>query len=104
MQEGDCNGFHVKLKDAKKVMHDFSLSLLNSKAQASVLRIFDFALFQELVLSISRASEESTEFIYSAVVKLQVYKFRLALKYVIWMPNYSFAKITFYSLLLMSLF
>lgn len=48
--------------------------------QASVLRIFGFALFQELVLSISRASEESTEFIYSAVVKLQVYKFRLTVK------------------------
>ncbi|WZZ44669.1 hypothetical protein YC2023_040928 [Brassica napus] len=44
LHEGDCNGFHGKLKDAKK----------------------------ELVLSISRASEESTEFIYSAVVKLQV--------------------------------
>ncbi|KAF8094951.1 hypothetical protein N665_0348s0034 [Sinapis alba] len=44
LQEGDCNGFHGKLKDAKK----------------------------ELVLSISRASEESTEFIYSAVVKLQI--------------------------------
>ncbi|KAF2551607.1 hypothetical protein F2Q68_00037799 [Brassica cretica] len=43
LHEGDCNGFHGKLKDAKK----------------------------ELVLSISRASEESTEFIYSAVVKLQ---------------------------------
>ncbi|XP_013615184.1 PREDICTED: serine/threonine-protein kinase ATM-like, partial [Brassica oleracea var. oleracea] len=44
LHEGDCNGFHGKLKDAKK----------------------------ELVLSISRASEESTEFIYSAVVKLQI--------------------------------
>ncbi|CAH2064912.1 unnamed protein product [Thlaspi arvense] len=44
LQEGDCNGFYGKLKDAKK----------------------------ELVLSISRASEESTEFIYSTVVKLQV--------------------------------
>lgn len=48
-----------------------------------MLRIFGFALFQELVLSISRASEESTEFIYSAVVKLQVYMFRLTLKYII---------------------
>ncbi|XP_024013824.1 serine/threonine-protein kinase ATM [Eutrema salsugineum] len=44
LQEGDCNGFYGKLKDAKK----------------------------ELVLSISRASEESTEFIYSTVLKLQI--------------------------------
>ncbi|KFK34114.1 hypothetical protein AALP_AA5G103600 [Arabis alpina] len=44
LQEGDCDGFYGKLKDAKK----------------------------ELVLSISRASEESTDFIYSTVVKLQI--------------------------------
>ncbi|KAL1222123.1 Serine/threonine-protein kinase ATM [Cardamine amara subsp. amara] len=44
LQEGDYNGFYGKLKDSKK----------------------------ELVLSISRASEESTEFIYSTVVKLQI--------------------------------
>ncbi|EOA23378.1 hypothetical protein CARUB_v10016554mg [Capsella rubella] len=43
-QEGDYDGFYGKLKDTKK----------------------------ELVLSISRASEESTEFIYSTVVKLQI--------------------------------
>lgn len=44
LQEGDYDGFYGKLKDTKK----------------------------ELVLSISRASEESTEFIYSTVVKLQI--------------------------------
>ncbi|CAN8254904.1 unnamed protein product [Cochlearia groenlandica] len=44
LHEGDCNGFYGKLKGAKK----------------------------ELVLSISRASEESTDFIYSTVAKLQI--------------------------------
>ncbi|KAF5476799.1 hypothetical protein F2P56_003496 [Juglans regia] len=45
LQEGDFDEFHTKLKDAK----------------------------QELVLSVSRASEESTEYIYSTIVKLQIF-------------------------------
>ncbi|XP_077244126.1 serine/Threonine-kinase ATM-like protein isoform X2 [Tasmannia lanceolata] len=44
LQEGDSNEFHMKLIDSK----------------------------QELVLSISHASKESTENIYSAIVKLQI--------------------------------
>ncbi|KAK9943183.1 hypothetical protein M0R45_008801 [Rubus argutus] len=44
LKEGDFNEFHRKLKDSK----------------------------QELVWSVSRASEESTEHIYSAIIKLQI--------------------------------
>nr|XP_023907629.1 serine/threonine-protein kinase ATM-like [Quercus suber] len=45
LQEGDFDEFHRKLKDSK----------------------------QELVLSVSRASEESTEYIYSTIIKLQIF-------------------------------
>ncbi|GMY24943.1 serine/threonine-protein kinase ATM isoform X1 [Fagus crenata] len=45
LQEGDFDEFHGKLKDSK----------------------------QELVLSVSRASEESTEYIYSTIIKLQIF-------------------------------
>ncbi|KAE8124229.1 hypothetical protein FH972_019134 [Carpinus fangiana] len=45
LQEGDFEDFHRKLKDSK----------------------------QELVLSVSRASEESTEYIYSTIIKLQIF-------------------------------
>ncbi|XP_059644264.1 serine/threonine-protein kinase ATM [Cornus florida] len=45
LQEGDFNEFHTKLRDSK----------------------------QELVLSIYHASKESTEYIYSTIVKLQVF-------------------------------
>ncbi|XP_017218492.1 serine/threonine-protein kinase ATM [Daucus carota subsp. sativus] len=45
LQEGDVKDFHLKLKDSK----------------------------QELLFSIYHASEESTEYIYAAVVKLQIF-------------------------------
>ncbi|KAK3004627.1 hypothetical protein RJ639_019504 [Escallonia herrerae] len=45
LQEGDFNEFHMKLKNSK----------------------------QELLLSICHASEESTEYLYSTVVKLQIF-------------------------------
>ncbi|KAK1363096.1 serine/threonine-protein kinase ATM, partial [Heracleum sosnowskyi] len=45
LQEGDVKDFHLKLKDSK----------------------------QELLFSIYHASEESTEYIYTAVVKLQIF-------------------------------
>ncbi|XP_057952318.1 serine/threonine-protein kinase ATM [Malania oleifera] len=45
LQEGDFNEFNARLKDSK----------------------------QELVMSVHRASEESTEYIYSTIVKLQIF-------------------------------
>lgn len=65
-----------------------------------MVRIFSFSPFQELVLSISRASEESTEFIYSTVVKLQVWNYKLTLKYNTFFHHtcHLVAKLKFYSL------
>ncbi|KAJ7956242.1 Serine/threonine-protein kinase ATM [Quillaja saponaria] len=45
LQEGDVSDFYIKLKDAK----------------------------QELVWSVSHSSEESTEYIYSTIIKLQIF-------------------------------
>lgn len=71
LKEGDFNEFHGKLKYSKQVIWVSALSALQAVHCVNLLMMC-IHMFQELVWSVSRASEESTEHIYSAIIKLQV--------------------------------
>lgn len=71
LKKGDFNEFHGKLKNSKQVIWVSTLSFLQTR-NCVILFMLCVRMCQELVWCVSRASEESTEHIYSAIIKLQV--------------------------------
>lgn len=75
LQEGDSDEFLRKLKHSKEVrlVSQFvSICIVLDIIWPIDTHFFIFFQFKELVWSVSLASEESTEFIYSTIIKFQV--------------------------------
>lgn len=73
-QEGDINEFNLNLKESKQVW--VLIVAYWIKVFWSLFYNLIFCSSQELLFSIYHSSEESTEFIHSTIVKLQVCDFQ----------------------------